>query len=75
MGFMEDWETSLQVLRGFVTDITSEFNETKVGMAANLKEFVLTNCDGHEVKSAHDNETLFDIRRHLWNFLLMRGAE
>ncbi|GJZ09151.1 DMR6-like oxygenase 2-like protein, partial [Tanacetum coccineum] len=22
---------------------------------------VLTNCDGHEVKAAHDNETLFDI--------------
>ncbi|GJU88189.1 hypothetical protein Tco_1300612 [Tanacetum coccineum] len=22
---------------------------------------MLTNCDGHEVKAAHDNETLFDM--------------
>lgn len=30
MGFIEDCETSLQVLRGFDSDISSEFNEIKV---------------------------------------------
>lgn len=30
MGLLEDSETSLQVLRGFETDITDELNEIKV---------------------------------------------
>ena len=30
MGLMEDFETSLQVLRGFETDISVEVNEIKV---------------------------------------------
>lgn len=30
MGFTEDFETSLQVLRGFDADITVEVNEIKV---------------------------------------------
>lgn len=30
MGFTDDFETSLQVLRGFDTDITVEVNEIKV---------------------------------------------
>jgi len=30
MGKMEDFEYSLQVLRGFQTDITAEVNEIKV---------------------------------------------
>lgn len=30
MGMMEDFEASLQVLRGFDTDITAEVNEIKV---------------------------------------------
>jgi hypothetical protein len=30
MGMMEDFEASLQVLRGYDTDITAEVNEIKV---------------------------------------------
>ncbi|PWA62573.1 major facilitator, sugar transporter-like, Major facilitator superfamily domain protein [Artemisia annua] len=37
MGFMEDCETSLQVLRGFDTDITSEFNEIKRSVGTSSK--------------------------------------
>lgn len=33
MGMMEDFEASLQVLRGFDTDITVEVNEIKVWTA------------------------------------------
>lgn len=32
MGMMEDFEASLQVLRGFDTDITTEVNEIKVSL-------------------------------------------
>ncbi|KAJ9561980.1 hypothetical protein OSB04_007140 [Centaurea solstitialis] len=37
MGFMEDCETSLQVLRGFDTDISTEFNEIKRSVATSGK--------------------------------------
>ncbi|XP_056684063.1 pullulanase 1, chloroplastic isoform X2 [Spinacia oleracea] len=35
----------------------------QVGMAGNLRDYILTNCDGKQINyvSAHDNETLFDI--------------
>ena len=36
MGFIEDCETSLQVLRGFDSDISSEFNEIKVQDLMNI---------------------------------------
>lgn len=34
MGMTDDFEASLQVLRGFETDITSEVNEIKVIVSA-----------------------------------------
>lgn len=34
MGMMEDFESSLQVLRGFDTDITAEANEIKVELSS-----------------------------------------
>lgn len=36
MGMMEDFETSLQVIRGFDTDISVEVNEIKVYFRLNL---------------------------------------
>lgn len=34
---MEDFEASLQVLRGFDTDITAEVNEIKVSISINVQ--------------------------------------
>jgi len=36
MGMMEDFEISLQVLRGFDTDISLEVNEIKVAMQQSI---------------------------------------
>ncbi|GER49638.1 major facilitator superfamily protein [Striga asiatica] len=41
MGLNEDFETSLQVLRGFETDITCEINEIKKSVASSGKRTVL----------------------------------
>lgn len=41
MGLHEDAETSLQVLRGFETDITTELNEIKVCILAFVHKRVL----------------------------------
>lgn len=38
MGMIEDFEASLQVLRGFDTDISSEVNEIKVSNAISLNQ-------------------------------------
>jgi len=43
MGMMEDFEVSLQVLRGFDTDITLEVNEIKVAM----QESIYCDCYYH----------------------------
>lgn len=42
MGLTEDFETSLQVLRGFEADITNEVNEIKVNcMKDHIKQALL----------------------------------
>jgi hypothetical protein len=41
MGKMEDFEYSLQVLRGFQTDITAEVNEIKVMNSGNSSLVIL----------------------------------
>lgn len=46
MGMMEDFEVSLQVLRGFDTDISFEVNEIKVPHSCCRRTFVLQNVDG-----------------------------
>lgn len=44
MGMTEEFETSLQVLRGFDTDITTEVNEIKVNTHNKFNELVFPNC-------------------------------
>jgi hypothetical protein len=50
MNKMDDFETSLQVLRGFETDITSEVNDIKVSTCIFLVGRLTTNL--HDVLSA-----------------------
>ncbi|GAA0148568.1 hypothetical protein LIER_36753 [Lithospermum erythrorhizon] len=58
MGLTEDCETSLQVLRGFETDITNEVNEIKRSVASSTK--------GHTIRVA-------ELRRKRYWYPLMIG--
>lgn len=42
MGLTEDFETSLQVLRGFDADITVEVNEIKVNCSEQINHLTFT---------------------------------
>lgn len=48
MGKMEDFESSLQVLRGFEADISAEVNEIKV-KCSNRDQF----CSNHVICNVH----------------------
>ncbi|KAL1207799.1 Sugar transporter ERD6-like 4 [Cardamine amara subsp. amara] len=58
MGFTEDFETSLQVLRGFDTDITVEVNEIKRSVASSSKRSAIR---------------FVDLKRRRYYFPLMVG--
>ncbi|KVH92353.1 General substrate transporter [Cynara cardunculus var. scolymus] len=58
MGFMEDCETSLQVLRGFDTDISAEFNE--------IKRSVITSGKGATIRVS-------ELKRRRYWYPLMVG--
>ena len=46
MGMTEDFETSLQVLRGFDTDISIEVNEIKVNIIGFYYKFTTVRLNG-----------------------------